>query len=273
MLGLIDNHEKGKSSHVGDKLRSKKLSLSSINSLSSLDEKSRQEARFLFAGEEQKYNENAILEKVRDIFEPILNEVLSDLNFGESDSKFKKEGHGDPFINLFSEFWDYILNDYIQYERPIPFKKLTWKYDTNNRKEDIKALFEKPDDSLPDKASYYFPFISASSEGKFKQFLEKISTKTLDSKTLKEYSDLDNVDLVVPITSLSNGEYTSQFTVATLETYHYLVSPTIKGNKQKDTFLRNSGSSQNRRSCEDKDLRIPEISIEALTKETKETKE
>ncbi|OAL10171.1 hypothetical protein A6V39_04635 [Candidatus Mycoplasma haematobovis] len=37
--------------------------------------------------------------------------------------------------------------------------------------------------------------------------------------------------------------------------------------------MRNSGSSQNRRSCEDKDLRIPEISIEALTKETKETKE
>ncbi|OAL10797.1 hypothetical protein A6V39_05740, partial [Candidatus Mycoplasma haematobovis] len=199
----------------------------------------------------------------------VLNEVLNSLNNDDSKNEFKLE-NGDPFVTLFAGFWNHVLKDYLLYERPIPFKKLTWKYDTKKRTQDIKDLFGDTKEKLPEEASYYFPFISDESNSKFKNFLEKIkSNSSASSQDLKGYSDIENIDLVVPITTLSNSEYTSQFTVAALEIYHYLASP-LQKKLNNDNYLI-EGSVPKNDACNGQFSGIPEVSIDSiLSKDTKE---
>ncbi|OAL10821.1 hypothetical protein A6V39_05645 [Candidatus Mycoplasma haematobovis] len=264
LLSFIDNYQTGNTSHIGDKLKSKVSNLRSTHKVQNLSGDEKKEALWLFGGKEEHYQQHQVLGNVKNVFLEVLNELLQEINLDDKDSKFK-EGDVDKYKDFLSKFLNHALDDYIKNERPVPIKKLTWKYDTNKRIDEIKELINPEHipagSKLPETPNYFFPLVSTESNKKFKDFLIKIKDLK-DLKDLQQYSDTTNVNPIVTITNIPHSDYTSQYSIALLDLYHYLIKKITKEKADDDhDVLRDTNTNNNE--CKNIDKFIPNFDIES----------
>ncbi|AEG73430.1 hypothetical protein MHF_1189 [Mycoplasma haemofelis Ohio2] len=221
------------SSAIKDRLKNKLLHLRNSAS-GEIDENK------VFAGNENLKKEYTVLSRIKPVFQEVLRDVLtsslSSLSSQNSSSGEEKllvnNSDPDSWNKKLAEFWEHVFDDYVTYEKPIPFKKVTWKYDSADKTNEIRALFDDSQiptgTTLPSSASYFFPFVSDATHAKFKSFIGKHKQKQLLSqdlsRDLSQYSDESKTDFIAPISGIASIADSSQEAIAILELAQYFSS-------------------------------------------------